>query len=274
MSQIGATIRRLRVESGLSLRDLAKRLGVSSAYLSRVEHGLDAVPTAQRLEALATAFDVAPDALLETGMRVSSSLERYLEQEPFAGALLLRLASMEMSSGELNEVLRFAQRNFGDAAAADAPAMAVELSPLLHEDTILLGMYCEDIGDALALVVPRMTAQWGDGAGTTALIAALQERLDSIDASISADTAVLCLRAAIPRAVAACVSFEEPTDAGLATAMQTLVLIVLPETDTTAIRRVAHVARLARRGLSSALQSATSTRDARHRIADLEGLVD
>jgi transcriptional regulator with XRE-family HTH domain len=40
----GATLRLLRLGSGLSLRDLARRLGVSSTYLSRVENGLDPVP--------------------------------------------------------------------------------------------------------------------------------------------------------------------------------------------------------------------------------------
>ena len=63
MSSLGGTLRRLRLESGISLRDLARRLGVSSAYLSRVEHGLDAVPTPERLEAMAEELGV-PAAML------------------------------------------------------------------------------------------------------------------------------------------------------------------------------------------------------------------
>ena len=42
---LGATLRLLRVEAGLSLRELAARVGVSTAYLSRVENGHDAAPT-------------------------------------------------------------------------------------------------------------------------------------------------------------------------------------------------------------------------------------
>lgn len=41
---LGATLRLLRTDAGLSLRDLARRIGVSSAYLSRVENGVDAPP--------------------------------------------------------------------------------------------------------------------------------------------------------------------------------------------------------------------------------------
>lgn len=49
LAQFGAALRLLRVEAGLSLRALAQRIGVSSAYLSRVEHGHDAIPTPDRL---------------------------------------------------------------------------------------------------------------------------------------------------------------------------------------------------------------------------------
>ena len=54
----GAALRLLRVDAGISLRGLAEEVGVSSAYLSRVENGHDAPPTADRLVALAEAIGI------------------------------------------------------------------------------------------------------------------------------------------------------------------------------------------------------------------------
>ena len=52
----GAALRLLRVDAGVTLRALAERVGVSSAYLSRVENGHDAVPTPDRLADIAAAL--------------------------------------------------------------------------------------------------------------------------------------------------------------------------------------------------------------------------
>src|SRR3712207_1940181 len=86
---LGATLRLLRVDAGLSLRDLARRIGVSSAYLSRVENGLDAVPTPERLAAIARELDVPSTLLMDVAHRVSPFVASYLEQVPGAGRLFL-----------------------------------------------------------------------------------------------------------------------------------------------------------------------------------------
>ena len=66
----GATLRLLRIEAGLGLRELAQRVGVSSAYLSRVENGHDAPPTPDRLATIARILGLSPSVLLELGQRV------------------------------------------------------------------------------------------------------------------------------------------------------------------------------------------------------------
>jgi transcriptional regulator with XRE-family HTH domain len=49
MSQAGDTIRRARLRSGISQRELARRAGTSQAAISRIERGLEE-PTLARVE--------------------------------------------------------------------------------------------------------------------------------------------------------------------------------------------------------------------------------
>ena len=49
MSQAGGTIRRARLRSGISQRELARRAGTSQAAISRIERGLEE-PTLARVE--------------------------------------------------------------------------------------------------------------------------------------------------------------------------------------------------------------------------------
>src|SRR5512139_3614182 len=104
---LGATIRLLRLDAGLSLRDLARRIGVSSAYLSRVENGLDAVPTPERLSAIARELDVPHTLLMDAAHRVSPFVAQYLEQVQGASMLFLELASRNLSGPQLARVRDF-----------------------------------------------------------------------------------------------------------------------------------------------------------------------
>jgi len=46
MTPFGLFMRKLRLESGLLLKDMAESMGVSSAYLSALEHGKKGAPNA------------------------------------------------------------------------------------------------------------------------------------------------------------------------------------------------------------------------------------
>ena len=46
---VGSTLRALRESAGVSLRELARRIGVSAGYLSQVESGQSGPPTPERL---------------------------------------------------------------------------------------------------------------------------------------------------------------------------------------------------------------------------------
>lgn len=75
-NDFGPTIRELREsqEPKLSLRALAKRCGISAAYLSNIERGLCAPPSVEVLKALARELNIDPSDLLIKANRVDVGL--------------------------------------------------------------------------------------------------------------------------------------------------------------------------------------------------------
>ena len=61
MTPLGAKLRQLREERGVTLKDMAKSLRVSSAYLSALEHGKRGKPTWILLQRIITYFNVIWD---------------------------------------------------------------------------------------------------------------------------------------------------------------------------------------------------------------------
>jgi transcriptional regulator with XRE-family HTH domain len=61
MTPLGARLRAMRQERGVSLKDMAKALDVSSAYLSALEHGKRGKPTWFLLQRVIAFFNVIWD---------------------------------------------------------------------------------------------------------------------------------------------------------------------------------------------------------------------
>jgi transcriptional regulator with XRE-family HTH domain len=61
MTPLGARLRALRRSRGITLKDMAKALTVSSAYLSALEHGRRGTPTWVLLQRIITYFNVIWD---------------------------------------------------------------------------------------------------------------------------------------------------------------------------------------------------------------------
>lgn len=67
MTPFGLFMRRLRLESGLLLKDMAETMGVSSAYLSALEHGKKGAPSADFIASLEAKLKL--DASLKAELR-------------------------------------------------------------------------------------------------------------------------------------------------------------------------------------------------------------
>jgi HTH-type transcriptional regulator, competence development regulator len=96
----GATVRMLREKQKIGLRELARTLGVSPTYLSKVERDQFDPPTEQRVRAIAAALNRDPDELLALAGRLSADLADIIQREPKGMATFLRAAN-GMTSAEL-----------------------------------------------------------------------------------------------------------------------------------------------------------------------------
>jgi transcriptional regulator with XRE-family HTH domain len=65
MTPLGAKLRAMREERGVTLKDMAKALRISSAYLSALEHGRRGKPTWILLQRIITYFNIIWDEVEE-----------------------------------------------------------------------------------------------------------------------------------------------------------------------------------------------------------------
>ena len=90
----GQTVRQLRMAKGLSLRDLAPRVGVGFSYLSRVENealNYGDYPTESLIHRLADALDADEFELLVLAQKVPPGVRRRFLERPDAFRKLAEL---------------------------------------------------------------------------------------------------------------------------------------------------------------------------------------
>lgn len=268
-AHLGSTLRMLRIDAGLTLRELAGRIGVSTAYLSRVENGHDAAPTVERLAAIARELDVPSELLLDLAQRVSPFLAQYLDEVPEAGTVFLEIARRRLGPDDLGRLRALVAREFPAQPAPDEeppPALA----PLLSPDRLLLQLQCGDVEDALDLASPRLLAP-GEPPGVRALAAALRRRESEAPTLVGRGVAVPhTFLPGAPRA--ALITLVHPLPGPTPDGVPVRVLVVLagPEMGRSLLLRLAHLARLAGRGLADALLDADSAQETIARVAELE----
>lgn len=171
---VGATIRLLRLGAGIGLRDLAERIGVSSAYLSRVENGRDAPPTADRLEAIARELALPPALLLEVAGRVSPFLSSYMREVPAASALFVDIARRNLDAEAIARVREVLERELPAPREPSAVRRAPPLPSLLAPGRVVLGLSAARVSDVLDVLAARLGE--GSSVGTKQLAESMRER--------------------------------------------------------------------------------------------------
>ena len=88
--KFGAFIRRERESREIGLRKMAKMIGVSPTYLSKVERDEFAPPAEDKVKAIALIIGCDEDELLARAGRVASDLSDIIKGRPVLLAALLR----------------------------------------------------------------------------------------------------------------------------------------------------------------------------------------
>jgi len=109
MKTFGATIRDLRVAQDFGLRETAAKVGISPAYLSRIERGKERPPRPEVIKGLAKVLAADPDVLFRLSSSTDPDLAGYLQDQPEAMALIRFLMESQFSEEELRSLLRAAE---------------------------------------------------------------------------------------------------------------------------------------------------------------------
>jgi DNA-binding XRE family transcriptional regulator len=107
--KFGAFIRRERENKEIGLREMAKMIGVSPTYLSKVERDEFSPPTEDRVRAIAQVIGCDVDELLARAGRVATDLSDIIKRHPVELAALLR-TTKGLTTEDIALLARNAQR--------------------------------------------------------------------------------------------------------------------------------------------------------------------
>ena len=107
--RFGAFVRREREAKEIGLREMAKMIGVSPTYLSKVERDEFPPPVEDKVKAIAKIINCDVDELLARAGRVSSDLSDIIKRRPRELAALLR-TTKGLTADDMAKLARQAQR--------------------------------------------------------------------------------------------------------------------------------------------------------------------
>jgi transcriptional regulator with XRE-family HTH domain len=107
--KFGAFIRREREAKEIGLREMAKMIGVSPTYLSKVERDEFPPPAEDKVKAIAKIIGYDMDDLLARAGRVSTDISEIIKRHPVELAALLR-TTKGLTADNIARLARQAQK--------------------------------------------------------------------------------------------------------------------------------------------------------------------
>ena len=107
--RFGAFVRREREARDIGLREMAKRIGVSPTYLSKVERDEFPPPAEDKVKAIAKIIECDADDLLARAGRVSTDISDIIKRHPVELAALLR-TTKGLKAEDIARLAREAQK--------------------------------------------------------------------------------------------------------------------------------------------------------------------
>ena len=106
----GETIREMREAQGMGLRTAAENLGISPAYLSRVERGKERPPRPDLVKRMATLLGGDPDLLFRLAESTDPDLAEYIHRIPNVPEFLRTAREMELTSEDFEALIEEVRR--------------------------------------------------------------------------------------------------------------------------------------------------------------------
>lgn len=105
MKAFGETIRDLRTAQDLGLRETAGLVGISPAYLSRIERGKEHPPSPEIIKALAKTLAADPDVLFRLSSSTDPEIVDYLHENPEAMNLIRYIKEAGLTPQSIEQLL-------------------------------------------------------------------------------------------------------------------------------------------------------------------------
>ncbi len=109
MKSFGETIRELRIAQDLGLRETATKVGISPAYLSRIERGKERPPRPEIIKELARVLAADPDVLFCLSSSTDPEVVDYLHSQPEAMNLLRYIKEANFDEHEIKSLIQAAE---------------------------------------------------------------------------------------------------------------------------------------------------------------------
>jgi transcriptional regulator with XRE-family HTH domain len=106
MPAFGNMLRRRRRESGISQRELARRVRVDFSYISKLENGRLPAPAAETIVRLSNAIGASPEELLASAKKMTSEVSEKLSGKPAALRFVHEATRMGLSEDEWTELTK------------------------------------------------------------------------------------------------------------------------------------------------------------------------
>lgn len=110
MKNFGETIRELRIAQDFGLRETAIKVGVSPAYLSRIERGKENPPKPEIIKMLAKVLAADPDVLFRLSSSTDPEVVDYLHNQPEVMNLLRYIKETDFSEDEIKNLFQAAEK--------------------------------------------------------------------------------------------------------------------------------------------------------------------
>jgi transcriptional regulator with XRE-family HTH domain len=105
----GDRVRDERIKKGLSLRELARRLGIAASYLNDIEYNRR-VPSEAVVRRISEELELDVDVMLAAAGRVGKGAGEYMRSNPTAGVLFRRVSEAGLNEQDLRELLTKAEQ--------------------------------------------------------------------------------------------------------------------------------------------------------------------
>lgn len=103
--QFGETVRQLREAQKLGLRTAAEQLGISPAYLSRVERGRENPPRPELIRRMAALFGGDADLLFRMAESTDPELAEYVNSVPKVPEFLRTAMAAKLTSDDFQRLI-------------------------------------------------------------------------------------------------------------------------------------------------------------------------